>query len=97
MPVMIINHGSTGVQEYHIDGFRFDLASILTRAPSAFHPADWVTAMASAATTPVRPGEKVRTPAPLLTLEYLHATYKSPTLIYRGKAHDVNPSALNAV
>jgi len=26
------------VQEYHVDGFRFDLASILTRAPSAWHP-----------------------------------------------------------
>jgi len=24
--------------EYHIDGFRFDLASILTRAPSTWHP-----------------------------------------------------------
>lgn len=29
------------VQEYHIDGFRFDLASILTRAPSAWYPSDW--------------------------------------------------------
>jgi hypothetical protein len=27
------------VTEYHIDGFRFDLASILTRAWSAWHPA----------------------------------------------------------
>lgn len=26
------------VEEYHIDGFRFDLASILTRAHSAWHP-----------------------------------------------------------
>lgn len=26
------------VTEYHVDGFRFDLASILTRAPSAWHP-----------------------------------------------------------
>ena len=49
----------TGVQEYHIDGFRFDLASILTRAPSAFHPADWVGAMASQ--TPGGPCEEVRT------------------------------------
>jgi isoamylase len=30
------------VQEYHIDGFRFDLASIMTRAPSAWHPAEWI-------------------------------------------------------
>lgn len=27
------------VTEYHVDGFRFDLASILTRAHSAWHPA----------------------------------------------------------
>ncbi|KAG1669600.1 hypothetical protein FOA52_006373 [Chlamydomonas sp. UWO 241] len=26
------------VTEFHVDGFRFDLASILTRAPSAWHP-----------------------------------------------------------
>ncbi|KAF5843397.1 glycoside hydrolase superfamily [Dunaliella salina] len=26
------------VLEYHVDGFRFDLASILTRAPSTWHP-----------------------------------------------------------
>lgn len=26
------------VNEYHVDGFRFDLASILTRAHSAWHP-----------------------------------------------------------
>lgn len=26
------------LQEYHVDGFRFDLASILTRAHSAWHP-----------------------------------------------------------
>jgi isoamylase len=26
------------VEEYHVDGFRFDLASILTRAHSAWHP-----------------------------------------------------------
>ena len=25
-------------QEYHVDGFRFDLASIMTRAHSAWHP-----------------------------------------------------------
>lgn len=55
--------GEAGMQEYHIDGFRFDLASILTRAPSAFHPADWVGALASPAAT--RPGEEVRTPLAL--------------------------------
>lgn len=27
------------VTEYHVDGFRFDLASIMTRAHSAWHPA----------------------------------------------------------
>lgn len=37
------------LQEYHIDGFRFDLAAILTRAPSAWHSADWVTPNAAAA------------------------------------------------
>lgn len=42
------------LQEYHIDGFRFDLASILTRAHSAWHPADWVSAMKN-----VKPGEEV--------------------------------------
>lgn len=26
------------VSEYHVDGFRFDLASIMTRAHSAWHP-----------------------------------------------------------
>ena len=26
------------VEEYHVDGFRFDLASIMTRAHSAWHP-----------------------------------------------------------
>lgn len=49
------------MQEYHIDGFRFDLASILTRAHSAWHPADWVGAMASA--PPTKPGEQVHFPA----------------------------------
>jgi len=29
------------VTEYHVDGFRFDLASILTRAPSAWHPVSY--------------------------------------------------------
>jgi hypothetical protein len=49
--------GGACVQEYHIDGFRFDLASILTRAHSAWHPADWVSGMASA--IPTKPGEEV--------------------------------------
>ena len=39
------------VQEYHVDGFRFDLASILTRAPSAWHTADWTALSRIAATT----------------------------------------------
>ena len=32
-----------------MDGFRFDLASILTRAPSTWHSAEWLPAEASAA------------------------------------------------
>jgi hypothetical protein len=40
------------VQEYHVDGFRFDLASILTRAPSAWHPAEWLEAAKSTAPGP---------------------------------------------
>jgi isoamylase len=46
------------VEEYHVDGFRFDLASILTRAHSAWHPTvadDGGGASASSSASPVPP------------------------------------------
>ena len=38
MQGMIIAALRYWVQEMHVDGFRFDLASIMTRAPSVWHP-----------------------------------------------------------
>lgn len=32
------NNNDNNQKEYHVDGFRFDLASIMTRAHSAWHP-----------------------------------------------------------
>lgn len=45
------------VEEYHIDGFRFDLASILTRAHSAWHPQE--PPMEGEATAPLSNGAVV--------------------------------------
>ena len=38
MDVLHAGLASVLCAEYHVDGFRFDLASILTRAPSVWHP-----------------------------------------------------------
>ena len=37
-PSLHLRFPAPPLQEYHVDGFRFDLASILTRAHSAWHP-----------------------------------------------------------
>lgn len=41
------------VQEYHVDGFRFDLASILTRAHSAWHPEQAIPSTSPTSTSPL--------------------------------------------